>query len=157
MGAAPGRGGPLVSRFQTLLLVVAGLNAAVSAGSFVRVVVSSRRLGAERRARLDVGWSAAVRGQVAVAELLEHGLAGQPDCVIGIGFRSPALAVLCRRHVDDEALAGLGAHADDEAAVLLVGGLDQGERLSWWCVVCRGLIPVADEIEKELVLAGGKK
>jgi hypothetical protein len=144
-----------VSRFQTLLLVIAGLNAAASVGQLARVVVRGRRFDAERRRARCRG--AAMKGRIAVAELLKHRLSGQPECVIGVGFRSPALAVLCRRHVTGEALEGLGSRRCDEAAVLLIGGRDQGECLSGWCVVCRGLVVPAGGVERELVLAGGTK
>jgi len=94
-----------------------------------------------------------VRGRIAVGVLIEQGLAGQPECVIGVGFRSPAVAVLCRCHVTGGAVVDLGARPRD-AAVLLIGGPDQARSLCGWCAVCRRSEPAFGPVGRELVLVG---
>jgi hypothetical protein len=70
--------------------------------------------------------------------------------VIGVGLRGPALAVLCRRHVDRSTLAAVGARPWDRA-LLLVGG--PGPALRAWCAVCRGVV-LASGVATEMVAAG---
>ena len=94
-----------------------------------------------------------MRGRIAVGVLVEQGLAGHPERVIGVGFRNPVVAVLCRRHVTGPAVIALGARPCDEA-VLLIGGPDQARGLCGWCAVCRRSAPAAGPVERELVLVG---
>jgi hypothetical protein len=94
-----------------------------------------------------------VRGRIAVGVLVEAGLSGLPECVVGVGFRHPDVAVLCRRHVTGPALTALGARPQHQA-VLLIGGPDQATGLARWCTVCRRPAPAAGPVDRELVSAG---
>jgi hypothetical protein len=79
-------------------------------------------------------------GKVTLTELLQHSLSDQPLYVAGV-WVPQVEAVLCRTHVDQPTLRGVGLDVDNELqgeATLITGGPSTERALGIWCPVCQG-------------------